>query len=92
MSDAKLAPIGVTQALKDQVYSMLKDAIANMDSYSTPEPPKRDERRLAEELGVSRTPIREALSRLEQEGLVNNVPRRGTYIVRKTKKEILEVV
>ena len=74
MSDAKLAPIGVTQTLKDQVYSMLKDAIANMDIYSTPEPPKLDERRLAEELGVSRTPVREALSRLEQEGLVNNVP------------------
>ena len=74
MSDVKLAPIGATQALKDQVYSMLKDAIANMDIYSTPEPPKLDERRLAEELGVSRTPVREALSRLEQEGLVNNVP------------------
>jgi len=40
MSDVKLAPIGVTQALKDQVYSMLKDAIANMDIYSTPETTK----------------------------------------------------
>ena len=74
MSDVKLAPIGATQALKNQVYSMLKDAIANMDIYSKPEPPKLDERRLAEELGVSRTPVREALSRLEQEGLVKNVP------------------
>jgi DNA-binding GntR family transcriptional regulator len=92
MSNIQLAPIGLTQALKDQVYSMLKVAIAKMDIYSTPEPPKLDERRLAEDLGVSRTPVREALSRLEQEGLVKNVPRRGTYIVRKTKKEILEVV
>ena len=92
MSNIQLAPIGLTQALKDQVYSMLKVAIAKMDIYSTPEPPKLDERRLAEDLGVSRTPVREVLSRLEQEGLVNNVPRRGTYIVRKTKKEILEVV
>ncbi len=74
MSDIKLAPIGVAQALKDQVYSMLKDAITEMDIYATPEPPKLDERRLAEELGVSRTPVREALSRLEQEGLVRNVP------------------
>ncbi len=44
MSDIKLAPIGVAQALKDQVYSMLKDAITEMDIYSTPEPPKLDER------------------------------------------------
>ena len=74
MSNIQLAPIELTQALKDQVYSMLKVAIAKMDIYSTPEPPKLDERRLAEDLGVSRTPVREALSRLEQEGLVNNVP------------------
>ena len=92
MSNIQLAPIGLTQALKDQVYSMLKVGIAKMDIYSTPEPPKLDERSLAEDLGVSRTPVREALSRLEQEGMVKNVPRRGTYIVRKTKKEILEVV
>ena len=54
MSDIKLAPIGVAQALKDQVYSMLKDAITEMDIYSTPEPPKLDERRLVRALGVSR--------------------------------------
>ena len=56
MTNIRLAPIGVAQALKDQVYSMLKDAITEMDIYSTPEPPKLDERRLAKALGVSRTP------------------------------------
>src|SRR3546814_9693448 len=51
-----------------------------------------DERQLSEQLGISRTPIREALARLEQEGLVTVIPRRGVFIVRKTRKEILEMI
>jgi len=51
-----------------------------------------DERRLSEQLDTSRTPIREALARLEQEGLVRIVPRKGVYIVRKSKAEILEMI
>ena len=43
-------------------------------------------------LGVSRTPIREALSLLEQEGFIRTVPRRGIYIVRKSKREIIEMI
>lgn len=38
------------------------------------------EKRLAEEMGVSRTPIREALIRLAEDGLVNIVPQSGTYV------------
>ncbi len=91
-SDMRVVPIGATRALKEQVYSILREAVSNMDIYSTPEPPRLDERKLAEDLGVSRTPVREALSRLEQEGFVRNIPRRGTFVVRKTKKEVLEVV
>lgn len=87
-----VAPLEATRVLKDQVYQSLREAISNMDIYSTPEPPRLDERKLAEDLGVSRTPVREALSRLEQEGFVKNVPRRGTFVVRKTKQEVLEVV
>ncbi|MDX1527553.1 MAG: GntR family transcriptional regulator, partial [Gammaproteobacteria bacterium] len=51
-----------------------------------------DERRLAEDLGVSRTPIREALGRLEHEGLVRTIPRRGAFVARKSKTEILEMI
>ncbi len=91
-SGYRVVPIGATRALKDQVYSILREVVSNMDIYSTPEPPRLDERKLADELGVSRTPVREALSRLEQEGFVRNIPRRGTFVVRKTKKEVLEVV
>lgn len=70
----------------------LKEAITDMDIYSSAQPPRLDERMLGEKLGVSRTPVREALSRLEQEGLIQMVPRRGAFVVRKTKAEILEMI
>ena len=92
IAEVRVVPIGATRVLKDQVYSILRESISNMDIYSTPTPPRLDERKLADELGVSRTPVREALSRLEQEGFVKNIPRRGTFVVRKTKKEVLEVI
>lgn len=88
----QLNPVAAHPGLKDKVYAALRDAIARMDIYDGDEPPKLDERFLAESLGVSRTPVREALSRLEQEGLVKSIPRRGAYVVRKSKKEILEVI
>jgi len=90
--EIKLQPLNVNTVLKDRVYEALKSAISSIDVYADEAAPKLDERRLAEELGVSRTPIREALTRLEQEGLVQNIPRRGAFVVRKTKKEILEMV
>lgn len=78
--------------MKSRVYDALRQAILSMDIYSSPDAPKLDERKLATDLGVSRTPVREALSRLEQEGLVENIPRRGSFAVRKTKAEILEII
>jgi DNA-binding GntR family transcriptional regulator len=51
-----------------------------------------DERKLSEQFGISRTPLREALARLDQEGLIKIMPRRGVFIVRKTKAEILEMI
>src|SRR5690606_21907649 len=46
----------------------------------------------SEVMGVSRTPIREAIARLEQEGLVRIVPRKGVFVARKTKAEILDMI
>ncbi len=88
----KLRPVETSLGLKDKVYGALKSAVTAMDIYSDNEAPKLDERRLAENLGVSRTPVREALSRLAQEGLVEMIPRRGTFVVRKNKQEILEII
>ena len=92
MSAIKLKPLAAVPGLKDTVYEALREAISEMDIYSGFEPPRLDERRLAVDLGVSRTPIREAISRLEREGLVVTYPRRGAFVVRKTKAEILEII
>ncbi len=85
-------PVDVSYVLKDKVYDALKQAVTAMNIYAAPEEPRLDERQLSEDLGVSRTPIREAIARLEQEGLVRTAPRKGVYVVRKSKKEILEMI
>ena len=45
---------------------------------------------LAQQLGVSRTPVRSAIKRLEAEGLVNSIPNRGAFIITPTQREIKE--
>jgi DNA-binding GntR family transcriptional regulator len=73
-------------------YDALRNAILAMDAYDPDAELRLDEKRLAAELGVSRTPVREALARLEHEGLVRILPRRGVFIIRKTKAEIVEMI
>ena len=85
-------PIQADFSLKDRIYDSLKQAITSMNIYADEAELRLDERELSEKLAISRTPIREALARLEQEGLVRIVPRKGVYIVRKTKAEILEMI
>jgi len=94
VAHAELAvePIDANFSLKDKIYDSLKQAITTMNIYADDAELRLDERRLSEKLEISRTPVREALARLEQEGLVQIVPRRGVYIVRKTKAEILEMI
>ena len=75
-----VAPIVISSSLKEQTYEALRQAITSMNLYEPSEAPKLDERHLAESLGVSRTPVREALARLEQEGLVQTISRRGVFV------------
>ena len=75
-----------------EAYAALKRAICAMDIYDHPDEIRLDERRLSEGLGVSRTPIREAMTLLEQEGFVRTRPRRGIFVVRKSKREIVEMI
>ena len=86
-----LAPLNAT-SLRDQAYSLIKAAIADTDIYNPKQELRLDERQLITALGVSRTPIREALSLLEQEGFVRTIPRRGIYIIRKSKRQIIEMI
>ena len=73
-------------------YEALRSAILAMDVYDPQADLRLDEKRLAADLGVSRTPVREALARLEHEGLVRIMPRRGVEIVRKSKADIIEMI
>ena len=87
-----LQPISISVSLRDQAYSALKQMITDADIYAHPEEIRLDERQLSQALGVSRTPIREAMTLLEQEGFLRTEPRRGIFIVRKTKKQIIEMI
>jgi DNA-binding GntR family transcriptional regulator len=87
-----LRPLSANVSFRDQAYAALKQAITEADIYSHPHELRLDERQLSRSLGVSRTPIREAMTLLEQEGFLRTVPRRGIFIVRKTKREIVEMI
>jgi DNA-binding GntR family transcriptional regulator len=85
-------PLASTARFKEQAYAAIRNAIAAMDVYRNGDEIRLDERRLAQDFGISRTPVREAMAQLEREGFVRSVPRRGVYVVRKTKREVVELI
>jgi DNA-binding GntR family transcriptional regulator len=87
-----LAPLENTSTFADRAYTALKDVILSLDVYGRPGEVRLDERQLAQDLGISRTPVREAMAQLEREGFVRSVPRRGIYVVRKSKQEVIELI
>src|SRR5580692_1110128 len=87
-----VAPLPGAENFKHQVYAALKNAIAAMDIYGSRSEIRLDERGLAEDFGISRTPVREAMAQLEREGFVRTVPRRGVYVARKTRREVIEMI
>ena len=88
----RVEPIATPESFKSRAYTALKDAIVAMDVYRHRSDIRLDERRLASDFGISRTPVREAMVQLEREGFVRAVPRRGVYVVRKTKREVIEMI
>jgi len=87
-----LQSIDSTPSFKHKAYAALKNAIVAMDIYRSRDDIRLDERTLAQDFGISRTPVREAMAQLESEGFVRSVPRRGSYVVRKTKREVIEMI
>jgi DNA-binding GntR family transcriptional regulator len=73
------------KSLSDRVVDQLRDAIQN-GAYAPGD--RLVERRLAAELGVSHIPVREALTRLAEEGLVQRLPRRGSRVAAIDAKEL----
>lgn len=88
----RIEPIAESLSLKARAYRALKAAITDMNIYAADAELRLDERDLSLRFGISRTPLREALAQLEQEGLVRIVARRGIFIARKTKAEILDMI
>ncbi len=84
-----MEPISKPKNLRKQVYKRIKEAIVNHQLYPGM---KLDEKQLSEKLGVSRTPIREAFTRLDQEGLVSIEPHRGVFVSRITVRDLIEVL
>lgn len=75
--------------LRDVVFNTLRQAILKGEL----QPGERlMEIALAERLGVSRTPIREAIRKLELEGLVTMIPRRGAQVANITEKDLNDVL
>jgi DNA-binding GntR family transcriptional regulator len=87
-----LRPFESEPSFKHKAYTALKNAIVAMDIYRNRDDIRLDERKLAQDFGISRTPVREAMAQLESEGFVRSVPRRGIYVVRKTKREVIEMI
>ncbi|MCR5144703.1 MAG: GntR family transcriptional regulator [Lachnospiraceae bacterium] len=75
--------------LRDVVYNTLRNAILRGELL----PGERlMEMHLANKLGVSRTPIREAIKLLEDEGLAVTVPRKGAQVAKMTEKDLQDVL
>lgn len=78
-----------SQPLRDVVFSTVRQAILTGEL----KPGERlMEEKLSKELGVSRTPIRGAMSRLSEEGLIKIIPRKGAHVAQITEKHLSNVL
>ncbi len=73
---------------EEYIYNLVKDRIIKRELFPKN---KITELQLAEETGISRTPIRMALQKLSYEGLIDLIPNRGAFVSSPTLKEIVSV-
>jgi DNA-binding GntR family transcriptional regulator len=84
-------PVLNVKVLHEQIYDILKDRI--ITGYEGYEPgSKCNISKIAEELQVSVTPVKEALKKLENDGLINMKPRSGTYIKKLNKENFSQII
>ncbi len=90
MKDRRLNPINLDdyKPLGEKVFEALREAII---TQVLPPSERLMEVQLAEEMGVSRTPVREAIRKLEKEGFVNIMPRKGAYVASISLEDIREL-
>ena len=89
MTENLVLPRNVDEPLRDVVFQTLRQAIL----YGTLVPGERlMEIHLADQLGVSRTPVRDAVRMLELEGLVKMIPRRGAVVAQISRQDLEDVL
>lgn len=87
-SPLEMEPVGAPVSLKDRAYLAIKGAILSLKLKPGQ---ALVENELAEQLGISKTPVRAALHQLEREGLVTKVLYKGTYVTEITLADIAEI-
>ena len=73
------------QNLRDQIYEIIRDMILRREIKPGE---KIIEKEFAKKIGASRTPLREALCRLENEKIVKMIPQRGAFVQKQSKKMV----
>lgn len=75
--------------LREQVYDIIKNMIVHREIAPGE---KINEEQIAKQTGVSRTPIREALCRLDNEKIIEMIPRKGAFVIRQSEETVREVL
>lgn len=83
----RAAEITIQPGIRDLAYRALKRLITDLNIYDHPGELRLNERQISKKLGVSRTPIREALTILEHQGFVRSKPRRGVFVEKKQRRD-----
>ena len=81
-------PKTANKDLKNHTYCILKERLVNC---IYPPGTLLNEAQLAADLGASRTPVREAISRLEMEGFVKIMPKKGIYVTEISLNDVLQI-
>ena len=88
MPTYQLEKVGAPLSLKDRAYAAIKEAILSLKLQPGT---LLVETELARQLGISKTPVRDALQELEREGLVTRILFKGTYVTEVSARDAEEI-